>query len=192
MPDGDVVRDFAEAAGIPFVQTEKLLLDRNPSLLPEAQLFLTELASRVRGIGHKDRFIDTPGHKVMIRLLDLQFNGKGLRPARSDALAFFKKMHESNEHVRQSWFPEREELFSQDFSAYSDEATLPPSSERSIDVAMSVLVALLTRTGEESADPAAKRRRGLEKKRKMIKLRQKSRKSSLKEGLAVGKVKGQP
>ncbi len=177
MPQGDVVRDFAQAAGLPLVATGDAPLDRNPSLLPEAQIFLADLAARVRDAGFTDSFMEAAGHGFIIKRLGQEFRGKGLKPARADAIAFYETMRESNERIRAAWFPERTTLFSEDFSSYSEEATAAPSTERVLEVAMSALVAVLTRTKGQAdvADGGAGVQRRSPAERKEMRLRRSKR-----------------
>jgi hypothetical protein len=58
------------------------------------------------------------------RLIELFQNksrgGKGQRPSRSDAMAFFASFAESNEKVRSRFFPERANLFEVNFDGYPE------------------------------------------------------------------------
>lgn len=144
MPEGDVVRDFAEAAGLPYHGTGETPLNRNPSLLPEAQLFLAMLADAVRTSGFKGTFLDVAGYDQINRSLNRGFTGPGAKPTRSEAIAFCERVEASNERVRATWFPDRDALFSGGFSAYPEAPEQPPSAERVLDVALAVLTALVT------------------------------------------------
>ena len=180
MPDGDVVRDFAEALGLPAVRMGDKPLSRNSSILPEAQVFLADLAERVRQSGFTGVFMDVAGHEAMIKRIGREFNGRGAKPARADALAFFEEVRESNERIRQEWFPDRETLFSEDFSGYSEEATPEPAPELVLKVAMSVLTALVTQTetaGSSGGDgKALAPRRNIREKNEMRNRRRRHRK----------------
>jgi len=159
MAGGDVVQDFAQTAGLPYDKDEEAPLDRNPSLLPEAQLFLAKFAGAVHDSGFDAPFIDIAGYDEINRLLDKEFNGSGVKPLRAEAVAFYDQIRASNERVRAAWFPDRETLFSEDFSAYPQTVDRPPTAKRVLDVAMTVLTSLVTTPKFASiANPPARQR----------------------------------
>lgn len=160
MIDGDVVRDFAQTAGIPFEELPGGPVDQNTSLSHEAQAFLADLADRVRESSFKGTFTDILGLDEINRLLSQEFRGKGAKPPRAEALAFYGQVRASNERVRATWFPERETLFDEDFSSYPEEGSGPVAPERLLEVAMTVMTALVTsrkvaETGASSEERAA-------------------------------------
>lgn len=154
MVDGDVVQDFAEIAGLPFTPIGDGPIEQNPSLVPEAQHFLLTLAERAREEGHDQPLGDTPAFERINSILNQTFTGKGMKPSRADALAFYETVRASNERVRQTWFPERETLFKEDFSSYPITAATPPAQDV-LGVAITVLARLVASQrdiagGEES------------------------------------------
>ena len=144
---GDVIHDFAEAASLPFDPTGRKLPDQNTSIRPEAQSFLAALAARVRDTGYDRPFEGVAGHAVMNRLLSSKYQGTGYLPSRKEVQRFYAQSLEANERVRAQWFPERETLFSEDFSRYPEPAAMPPSSDQILEVALDVLAALVTEPG---------------------------------------------
>lgn len=152
MVGGDVVRDFADAAGIPYFEAE-VPTDANPSLSLEAQAFLIELADRAREAGHEGPFVDVTGYQAISRVLNSEFAGKGMRPARDEAIAFYAQVRESNERVRRAWFPDRPKLFPEDFSKYPEVADAPPPPEQLLDVAMTVLTEIAVSPPQDRMKP---------------------------------------
>lgn len=171
MPQGDVVQDFVEALGLPVVRARRRPISRNSSILPEAQAFLADLAARVRQAESSSLLTELPGHDIITKALDRGFSGRGTKPSREDAIAFFEKKRDSNERVRRAWFPDRTALFSDDFSEYAEEATPEPTAEQVLEVAMSALVALLTQAAQndfsESGPAGAAPRRNARGKEEM-------------------------
>lgn len=150
---GDVIQDFAATANLPFSGAEEKGADQNPSLLPEAQAFLADLAARVRAAGFDRSFEAIAGHNQINRLLSKRFRGKGMLPSRAEAQAFLDGAAESNEKVRSAWFPERETLFAADFSSYPLKPSAPPPPETVLNVAMEALVKLVLDEGARPAGP---------------------------------------
>lgn len=145
MPSGDVVHDFAQAAGLPYDPTGEAALERNTSLLPEAQQFLAMFADAVRASGFDGQFIDIAGYDDINRFLNSKFSGPGSKPPRADAIAFHDRVRASNERVRAAWFPTRETLFNEDFSAYPEVVgRRVVRTKLVLDVAVAVLTSLTT------------------------------------------------
>lgn len=159
MAGGDVVRDFAHTVGLPYQQDDGRPLDRNPSLRPEAQLFLARFAEAVRDSGFEAPFVDIAAYDEINRILNREFHGPGAKPLRVEAVAFYDQVRASNERVRAEWFPDRETLFAEDFSAYPELADRPPPAKRLLDVAMAVLTSLVTtpRSANIAGAPARER-----------------------------------
>ena len=150
---GDVVRDFAEAAGLPFEPGVAATMRQNPSLRPEAQAFLLDLANRARAGGMEGPLIQFGRMEDVNEVLNAAYVGKGGMPSRAEAQAFYESARAANEAVRQAWFPDRATLFDEDFSSYPEVAPAPPSAEERLEVAMTVLVRMITgqqdRTGPD-------------------------------------------
>lgn len=183
---GDVVRDFAEAAGLPFDQDGKKPISQNTSLQPVAQSFLAALAAKVRDSGFEQPFEAIAGHAAINRLLSTAYQGTGYQPSREDVLRFYGQIADSNERVRARWFPERGSLFSEDFSKYSETAPALPSSDELLAVALEVITTLVTapaalevgpRAGGQTAQRALDERLRRERRDKRMGMRRRGRRA---------------
>ncbi|MEO1192128.1 MAG: hypothetical protein AAFY02_10250 [Pseudomonadota bacterium] len=58
------------------------------------------------------------------RILEKTFEGPAFAPTQAEARDLLESFAESNERLRQRWFPEREAVFSSDVSAYSETRSL--------------------------------------------------------------------
>lgn len=121
----DLLADFCAAAGIAlpegFASAEGLR--QNEAIDARAQELLRRLNRRVPPAA--DGTV-TPGRARLERLLSDPFRKpRKFAPARADAQAFYARFRDCNETVRARWFPERETLFSEDFSRYPDTARFP-------------------------------------------------------------------
>jgi Tetratricopeptide repeat len=115
--DGDVVTDFVTTWGVagphPYAKGANL----NESISPLAQEFLRRVNMRLEPIeGLPLDAVRGPLAAGLARLLP----GRGARPARADAEAFYGKYKASNDAVRQRHFPDRETLFDENFSDYPE------------------------------------------------------------------------
>lgn len=154
MKNGDVIADFCEAAGLPFDAFPAQVIQNNQSLSSDAQAFLADLIARLRDSGYKRTFDTVEHHAEIIRFLSARRQeGKGMLPARQDAIDFYEQMRESNEHVRARWFPHKATLFSENFDSYPETATPPPSAEAQRDLAMEVLIEVLRPRKNEKVNP---------------------------------------
>ena len=112
---GSIVDDFLSAWSIGDPGDLAHVADQNTSILPEGQEFLRLVNF------HLERLGSLPIEEVrgpLTALLEQLFPGRGARPAREDAEAFYACYHQSNEAVRQRYFPQRAHLFDADFSDY--------------------------------------------------------------------------
>ena len=160
--DGDVVRDFADAAGLGFEPINDGAIARNSALRADAQQLLVDLARRAREAGVDEPLADFPRMEEVTRVLDRDFTGRGMQPTRAEVLAYYEGVRASNEAVRRAWFPDRLTLFSEDFSSYPESEPPPASTAELLEVAMTVLVELLVGAEERAGtDQDAKGRRAL-------------------------------
>lgn len=113
---GDAVRDFSAFAGLDAADGLITPPRQNSSINAPAQRFLAAL-NRLAPNGDEARLVR--GNAVT--LLEAFFSGRGQMVSRAEAEEFQARFGESNERVRARWFPERETLFSADFSRYPDE-----------------------------------------------------------------------
>ncbi len=114
---GSIVRDFVEYWALGPMEAFKVPEDLNASITPAAQEFLRRMNPHLKPVG--GRPVEAVRGQVVSRL-EKAFAGRGARPARSEAEAFFAAFAASNEAVRKRHFPERATLFDDDFCAYPE------------------------------------------------------------------------
>lgn len=165
--EGDVVSDFRHVAGLPKLANEKAASEHNPSLKPEAQALLEALAKKTRS--RRTNFFDMPGRGTLIRLLDSKYAGTGRMPSRPEVQAFMKRVHDDNERVRARWFPNRKELFSEDYSRFPEVSSPPPTDKEMLNVAMDALVNFLVKdpSGKQQGGRVAAKKKGVQNKRRV-------------------------
>lgn len=132
--DGDLLADFCQTIGLP-VMVNRPPAELNASLKPAAQEFLR----RLNDIRRSKDGVHGKGPLKVRSLLDKLYAGKGLQPARRDAVAFFQWYQESNEKIRRTWFPQRAALFNEDFSRYPVECDPPPTDAEVLSVALRIM-----------------------------------------------------
>ena len=114
--DGDIRADFfTSVLGVDMATLESIP-NQNESLSVEAQLFLRTLNQYLPR--YEDKKVLSTKRANIGGLLGQVASGKGMLPTESEAREFYALFAESNELVRQTWFPERSELFNIDFSKY--------------------------------------------------------------------------
>lgn len=135
---GSVVSDFVRQWGLG--QGFGDVRDTNESLQPHAGEFLRRLNTAFPGYvnGEFNRMRGELGARI-----GTLFPGRGPKPARAEAIAFYRKFAAPNEAVRARWFPSRATLFSEDFSGYPEEAE---SRAFGFDEAIEVATALWRET----------------------------------------------
>ena len=118
--DGDIKKDFVSLLEWNWNDFEDVE-SRNETMSAGAQKFLLEINKFLpRYIGNKvNENRGNIGHRV-----SMNFKGKGLLPTRQEAENFLKIFKDSNEKVRQKWFPEKKELFEVDFDKYPEKKEL--------------------------------------------------------------------
>lgn len=159
---GDVVRDFAATAGLPFEPVQVPVTNQNLSLRPEAQRFLLDLKQRTLANGVDGPLAAYGRMDELNRVLNRDYTGKGTQPTRAEAITFVDSVREANERVRGAWFPDRPTLFSDDFTGYPEIEPTAPAAEQVLEVAMAVLAQLVTQQSErQGGDRDAKERGAL-------------------------------
>ena len=112
----DVLDDFFDICGIKLqIDPDDEKRTRNPSQNVMGQKVLTRtgiLLDRKNEGKPRDGFLWNRVSESVTRVL----HGQGWLPTQDEARAFQDRFEESNEAVRARWFPERESLFSRDFS----------------------------------------------------------------------------
>jgi hypothetical protein len=116
---GSVVTDFLDHWGLGPEADYAPASDRNGSLGPAAQEYLRRVNKHLEPRG--GRSIEAMRGPICTGL-ERAFAGRGARPARSDAEAFYGRYRAANEAVRQRHFPDRATLFDEDFSSYPEAA----------------------------------------------------------------------
>ncbi len=123
---GDVVADFLAAWGFGAPAGYRQVGSLNELISAEAQDYLRRINQNLEPIA------GLPLDAVLGPLssnLAKHFPGKGARPSRAEAMAFYDKFRTSNEAVRKRYFPGRDTLFEEEFGAYpevSDRQTFGP------------------------------------------------------------------
>lgn len=116
---GDVVADFLAAWGMGTPADYAPVGKMNESIRPEAQDYLRRINAFMKPIGGLP--IDTLQGPISSELARV-FPGRGARPARAEARAFYDKFRASNAAVRRRYFPARERLFDDSFDNYPETA----------------------------------------------------------------------
>lgn len=116
---GDLLTDFCQAICVPEDANWRRPSSQNQSINRLAQRFLAAF-NRNR----QERFgPDAENYRMaLVRMLDRHFGGKGIKPPRRRAKDFLAQFSESNEALRQAFFPDHTApLFGDDFSMYPEE-----------------------------------------------------------------------
>ncbi|WP_026988861.1 sulfotransferase family protein [Fodinicurvata fenggangensis] len=130
---GDICQDFLTMLDLDIKEFE--FPERtNESLSAEAQIFLRYMNQRIKT------------RKKLFSLLHRFRQGRGLLPSRTEAEGFLAQFSESNERVRQKWFPQRITLFDPDFNKYPDQS---PDTDLSMDQALDIFAELWETTQAE-------------------------------------------
>jgi hypothetical protein len=116
---GSVVGDFLAAWRLGAPEAYTPVPDQNESIRPAAQEFLRLVNAHLEPIAGLP--IEEVRGPLAARLAKL-LPGRGARPGRAEAEAFYALFRSSNEAVRARYFPERESLFDEDFTAYPEVA----------------------------------------------------------------------
>jgi len=144
--DGDIKKDFVSLLGWnwnDFEDVERI----NDDLSAEAQKVMSQINKVLpRFIGNKVN--ENRGN--IGDLVTYNFKGKGLQPTRQIAENYFKKFKDSNEKVRQKWFPGKKELFEVDFDKYPEKKeSFGGNFEKDYTFAFEVFAKLLSEKQEQ-------------------------------------------
>ncbi len=126
-PDGDIKKDFLAILGLNFSQFNEVK-NLNESINIDAQRFMVGINQYLPW--HDDNKIN-PYRGNIFELVSQNRNGKGLLPIREETMEFFHYFSNSNEKVREKWFPEKKELFEVDFSEYPEQVQQYPEIDYS-------------------------------------------------------------
>lgn len=116
---GSIIDDFLAFVGL---RPDEFIIPsrRNVSMDASCQVFLNFFNRYQR------RFPETFSDDMrrgLIYTLEQISNGRGLRPSRADAVRFFSLFKCGNEIVRQTFFKDRDQLFTPDFSEFPESST---------------------------------------------------------------------
>ena len=113
--DGDVGADFfSRVLGVDLADFESVS-NENESLNVDGQLFLRTLNEHLPRFEGK-RLSEKRGN--IAKLVSEVAAGKGMLPTQAEAQRFHAQFAESNELLRQRWFPDRPFLFDSSFAKY--------------------------------------------------------------------------
>ncbi|GMG84875.1 hypothetical protein LNKW23_40910 [Paralimibaculum aggregatum] len=134
LAEGSIIEDFRIRWGLGSGYTP--VKNANESMQPAAGEVLRRLNA------HYPPYIGLKGNPMRGDLgawVGNGFPGSGPKPSRAEAEAFYRHFEAANEEVRRAWFPERETLFTEDFSAYPETADRPsPGYEDALEVMVEV------------------------------------------------------
>lgn len=133
---GDLLVDFRAACGLPDLPEQTPPL-RNASIRPDGQELIRQL-NLVRDAA--DDGDDEKLPNKLRTLINERFSGPGRLPARAGAEAFMARYQDSNERVRAEYFPQRDRLFSDDFSRYPAVADPVPTEASVLRAALTLLL----------------------------------------------------
>jgi hypothetical protein len=119
---GDAVLDFCQAIGLNEFSWLQRSRQSNESLRPIALRFLAEMNRHIPLVINGTA---NPLRMNIIRAIEQHYAGSGPAASRDKAIWFYDQFRESNERVRQKYFPDRERLFSDDFSMYQEVGVAP-------------------------------------------------------------------
>ncbi len=121
-PEGgrfDAVQDFLDICGVTLPEAAEAP-EVNASMDMAGQLLLVDLGRLIQA-QDKVKIVASPVWKSLTDAVTAAVPGRGWRPARAAAEAFYGQFSESNEAVRQAWFTDRASLFRADFSDYPEQ-----------------------------------------------------------------------
>lgn len=142
---GDAAADFRSQLHLDTPEALAIPKRRNESLSPVALYFLRNF-NRTNP-PWKDG-APNPDRGNIVALLERLFAGPGPMPSRAAARSFYERFAETNAWVRETFFPERPRLFSEDFSSYPETAQ---SEQPSIDELQDLFGALWAEKQKEAA-----------------------------------------
>jgi len=121
---GSIVQDFLTAWSLGSATDYVAVADQNGSIAAEAQDFLRAINPHLSlpGKAPDDRL-----RGPVITALERLFPGRGPRPARDCARAFYDVFRASNAAVAERHFPGRNTLFDENFDVYPEHADHGPS-----------------------------------------------------------------
>ncbi len=156
--EGDVVQDFLNVCGLPSWLAEKTETV-NRAIPADGQKFLSALNGWHAEQGYNQNHDLAKTMRDACALITEQLlQGHPMRPARADARHFYENFRETNERVRQKWFPDRSRLFQEDFSQYPEFVDNTTNThEAALRAAFTIIEDLIRQNGEITARLHARR-----------------------------------
>jgi hypothetical protein len=111
----NIIHDFCHSLGIVVDDSFSAIKDRNKSVDAGAILFLAGINP------YLPAFVDGKPSELradLVELLEQLAGPEKINVERMVARRYFEKFRESNEKLRERWFPDRERIFSEDFDDY--------------------------------------------------------------------------
>ena len=118
MIGGSVLTDFCAAWGIGAIEGFRQVADFNGSISGMAQVFLRHANQH---LATADLAEDQRLRGMLAARLETLFPGRGARPSRAAAWAFYAQFRPSNELVRRTWLPQLPRLFDENFDIYPEQ-----------------------------------------------------------------------
>lgn len=120
--DNDLLSDFFARIGLgKYIMQIERPKNQNESISWQTQLVLLSFN---KIFFHGDKKNKNPEHDLLRRKIwqriNLEFPGKGLMPARDEAIRFYEKFEQSNNRMSEKWF-DNKQRFSTDFTMYPEE-----------------------------------------------------------------------
>lgn len=117
LQDGNVVADFFKIVGLSLAGIIPPG-DKNLAFSTEQQAFLLHINKYLQPLA--DGGMNIARDDLLRAMQDMPRADKGVRPSKAQVQDFLAQFEDSNERVRQSWFPDRERLFRVDLSKFPD------------------------------------------------------------------------
>lgn len=136
----DIVADFADAAGIALdMDAAAAVAVTNTSLNEGGQSLLAALGRHLQANWQGEGgWSLSPVWRKLVEHANATASGRGWQPTRAEAIAYMARFAASNEAVRAAYFPQRESLFSNDFSDLPKHRE-PVAQEATLQAALTVL-----------------------------------------------------
>lgn len=115
--DGDVVADVFNVIGLSSANIT-IPGDKNLAFSKEQQAFLFHINKHLRPFS--DGGMNLVRDDLLRAMQDMPRADKGVRPSRTEVQDFLAQFEQSNDRVRQIWFPERPSLFQIDLSKFPE------------------------------------------------------------------------
>lgn len=117
LQDGNVVAAFFKIVGLSLAGIIPPG-DKNLAFSTEQQAFLLHINKYLQPLA--DGGMNIARDDLLRAMQDMPRADKGVRPSKAKVQDFLAQFEDSNERVRQSWFPDRERLFRVDLSKFPD------------------------------------------------------------------------